>query len=94
MLHRVNGVTVEPTTLNCAEDRVVLAISMPVLPPTIVFIQKLRALTEHHCDFAKLIPGVRAVREQLDWARIETETADNDFAAAFLVLVNRLGLRD
>ncbi|CAM2878463.1 hypothetical protein BST27_16735 [Mycobacterium intermedium] len=94
VLYRVNGVTVTPTLLDCAEERVVLAISMPVLPPTMVFIQKLRALTEHHCDFTKLLPGARAVREQLDWDRIESETADNHFAAAFLLLAGRLGLKN
>lgn len=93
VLHRVNGTVVQPAALGDAEDRVVLAISMPVLPPTVVFIQRLRALTEHHCDFAKLIPGARAVREQLDWDRIAAETADNAFAVAFLVLVDRLSLR-
>ncbi|MCV7198666.1 nucleotidyltransferase family protein [Mycobacterium angelicum] len=93
VLHRVNGVIVEPADLDCAEDRVVQAISMPVLPPTTVFIQKLRALTEHYCDFAKLLPAARAVREQLDWDRISADTADNDFAVAFLVLADRLGLR-
>ncbi len=94
VLHRVNGAMVTPTMLDCAEQRVVLAISMPVLPPTTVFIQKLRALTEHYCDFTKLIPAARAIREQLDWDHIAGETADNDFAAAFLVLVDRLGLRN
>lgn len=93
VLHRVNGVIVEPTDLDCAEDRVVLAITMPVLPPTVVFIQRLRALTEHYCDFTRLIPAARAIREKLDWDRIEAETAHNDFAVAFLVLVERLGLR-
>ncbi|BDB45458.1 MULTISPECIES: nucleotidyltransferase family protein [Mycobacterium] len=94
VLHCVNGRTVTPQVLGAAEQRVVLAISMPVLPPTEVFIQKLRALTEHHCDFASLLPAARAVREKLDWPRIEAETADNAFAAAFLMLVERLGLRD
>lgn len=93
ILHRVNGVVVEPATLHCAEELVVLAISMPVLPPTTVFIQKLRALTEHHCDFTTLLPGARAVRERLDWAHIEAETADNHFAAAFLLVASRLGIR-
>src|SRR5262245_35988823 len=92
VLHRINGVAVEPTTLDCAEQRDVLAIGMPVLPPTMVFIQKLRALHEHHCDFAKLLPAARAVREQLDWDYIRSQTADNDYAAAFLVLADRLGL--
>jgi hypothetical protein len=93
VLHRVNGVPIEPATLDAAEDHVVLALSIPVLPPTVVLIQKLKSLTEHHCDFAKLLPAVRAIREQLDWDRIAAETADNDFAAAFLVLADRLGLR-
>jgi hypothetical protein len=94
VLHRVNGVIVEPSTLVGAQDRVVVAITMPVLPPTTVFIQQLRALTEHYCDFARLIPAARAVREQLDWDRIAADTAENHFAAAFLMLVDRLGLRE
>ncbi len=93
VLHRINGAVVVPGTLECAEERMVLAISMPVLPPSTVFIQKLRALTEHYCNFANLIPGARAVREQLDWDHIESQTTDNDFAVAFLVLAGRLGIR-
>ena len=93
VLHRVNGARVEAATLDCAEEHEVLAIRMPVLPPTIVLIQQLRALNERHCDFARLLPAVRAVRERLDWDRIEAQTADNDYAVAFLVLVTRLGLR-
>lgn len=92
VLHRINGERVEPAMLECAEQREVLAIGMPVLPPTMVVIQKLRALNEHHCDFARLLPPVRAVRERLDWRDIETSTATNDYAAAFLVLAGRLGL--
>ncbi|MDD4868319.1 MAG: hypothetical protein PHQ28_14760 [Mycobacterium sp.] len=92
VLHRINGRRVEPATLEFAEQRDVLAIAMPVLPPTMVIIQKLRALTEHRCGFAKLLPGVRAVREHLDWDLIGSETADNDYAVAFLVLARRLGL--
>jgi hypothetical protein len=53
---------------------------------------KLRSLSEHYCDFATLLPVVRAVREQLDWPRIRRDTADNDFAAAFLFLTDRLGI--
>ncbi|UXA08392.1 nucleotidyltransferase family protein [Mycobacterium sp. SMC-2] len=92
VLHRLNGVRVESATLDCAEQHDVLAIRMPVLPPTMVLIQQLRALGEHHCDFAKLLPAARAVREQLDWERVRQCTADNDYAVAFLVLADRLGL--
>lgn len=92
VLHRVNGVRVEPADLEDAEELDVLAIRMPVLPATTVLIQQLRAMTERHCDFAKLLPAVRAVRERIDWNRVRAETADNDFAVAFLVLIDRLGL--
>ncbi len=57
-----------------------------------MLVQKLRALNEHHCDFATLLPAVRAVPERLDWQRICAQTADNDYAVAFLVLAQRLGL--
>ncbi|ORA19431.1 nucleotidyltransferase [Mycobacterium arosiense] len=92
ILHRINGVPVDADTLERAEQRDVLAIRMPVLPPTMVLVQQLRSLGEHHCDFARLLPAVRAVRERLDWEAIRAQTADNDYAVAFLVLVERLGL--
>ncbi len=92
VLYRLNGETVVARTLDGAEQRDVLAIAMPVLPPTMVVIQKLRALHEHYCDFAKLLPAVRAVRERLDWDHIKKQTDGNDYAAVFLFLVERLGL--
>jgi Nucleotidyl transferase of unknown function (DUF2204) len=94
VLHRVNGTPVDADLLDKAEELAVLAITMPVLPPTTVMIQKLRALNEHYCDFAHLLPPVRAVREHLDWEVITAEVSDSPYAAAFLVLAQRLGLRD
>ena len=92
VLHRLNGVPVEKGTILTAEEYDVLAIRMRVLPPTEVMREKLNSLNEHHCDFASLLPAVRAVREQLDWEQIRAQTADNPFAAAFLVLAERLEL--
>ncbi|OBC10533.1 hypothetical protein A5784_36550 [Mycobacterium sp. 852013-50091_SCH5140682] len=92
VLHHVNGAAVDSAMLQAAEYRDVLAVRMPVLPPSTVMIQKLRALEEHYCDFTSLLPAVRATREVLDWDRIRKETADNDYAVAFLVLTERLGL--
>ena len=66
---------------------------IPVLQPTDVISTKLRALTERYCDFGELLPPVRAVREQLDWARLDAEAVDNPFAATFLDLAERLGIR-
>ena len=49
-------------------------------------------MTEHYCDFAGLLPVVRAVREQLDWPAIQRATEGHPFAEAFLVLLDRLGI--
>jgi hypothetical protein len=92
VLHRLNGVPVDTDTIRSAEVREVLAIAMPVLSPTHVVTEKLTSLNEHHCDFAALLPAVRAVREQVAWDKVRADTADNDFAAAFVVLTDRLGI--
>lgn len=92
VLHRLNGVPVRVETIATADRQQVLAVTMPVLAATDVMITSLRAMDEHYCDFATLLPGIRAVREQLDWERLAAAVADNDFAVAFLVLVTRLGI--
>jgi hypothetical protein len=94
VLHRHNGVPVDGAMLDAAEVQDVLAIAMPVLPPMYVVTQKLLSLNEHHCDFQPLLPAFRAVRERIDWPRLREATADNDFAVAFLVLADRLGISD
>ena len=92
VLHRLHGEPVDPDTLAGAERRQVLAVWMPVLTATHVITVKLLTMDEHYCDFGALLPVVRAVREQLDWPAIAKDTADNDFAVAFLVLAQRLGI--
>ena len=92
VLHAVNGVTVDADLVDGADRRDVLAIAMPVLSPTVVMTQKLKSLHEHHCNLGALLPVTRAVREQVDWSRVREATADNDFAAAFLFLADRLGI--
>ncbi len=92
VLHRLNGVPVQPATIRGADIIEVLAIAMPVLTPTHVVSEKLSSLNEHHCDFGALLPGVRAVRERVNWTHVREDTADNEFAAAFLFLTDRLGI--
>jgi hypothetical protein len=92
VLHRLGGIPVEHSLLDTAREYEVLGVRIPVLPPTPIMIAKLRSLSEHYCDFAALLPAVRAVREQLAWTEIREETQDNPFAEAFLLLVERLGL--
>jgi hypothetical protein len=57
-----------------------------------VMTHKLNALDEHYCDFSSLLPSARALREQVDWAHVRRQTDSNDFAAAFLFLLDRLGI--
>lgn len=92
VLHRLNGVPVDRRLVDAAEQYDVLGVRMRVLAPTCVVTEKLRALTEHHCNFEQLLPGVRAVRERVEWDTVRHATADNDFAVAFLVLADRLGI--
>jgi hypothetical protein len=92
VLHRLNGTPVRIEDIRDAGELEVLAIRMPVLSATTVVTEKLKSLNEHHCDFATFLPGVRAVREQVDWEAVRRDTAENDFAVAFLVLTDRLGI--
>lgn len=90
VLHQINRVPVDPSKIRQAAMRDVLAVCMPVLSPTEVILQKLRAMHEHHCDFEPLLLLVRAVREQLDWDLLRGETTNHPFADAFLLLCDRL----
>jgi hypothetical protein len=92
VLHRLNGVPVEAATVRSCEIRDVLAIGIRVVSPTDAVAEKLCSLNEHHCDFAALLPAVRAVRERVNWDHVRAAVADNDFAVAFLVLTDRLGI--
>ena len=94
VLHRLNGNQVSGELIDSADDFEVLGVRIPVLPATDIMITKLLSLSEHYCDFAALLPVVRAVREQLDWPRIEAATRENPFAAAFLFLLDRLAIAE
>ena len=65
---------------------------MPVLSATDLVAGKLLALSEHACDYGKVLPAARALREQVAWEDLGPRVADNPYAEAFLVLVRRLGV--
>jgi hypothetical protein len=73
-----------------ADEFEVLSVQMPVLSATELMVHKLAALDEHWCDFGRLLPVARALREQVDWKRVRLESSENDFAVAFLFLAERL----
>jgi hypothetical protein len=92
VLWRTCGVPVEQDLIDRAENMPVLSVHMPVLEATDILVTKLMALDEHYCDYGRLLPVARALREQVDWDRVRREVAGNDFAAVFLVLLDRLGI--
>jgi hypothetical protein len=94
VLHRLNGNPVPRELIASAEEFEVLGLRIPVLPATDIMTTKLLSLSEHYCDFAALLPVVRAVREQLDWTRIQSTVSGRPFAESFLLLVDRLGIAE
>ncbi|SNS70582.1 Uncharacterised nucleotidyltransferase [Geodermatophilus saharensis] len=94
VLWRTCGRPVEADLIDRAEDRPVLSVHMPVLAATDILVTKLMTLDEHYCDLSRLFPVARALREQVDWAVVRREVADNVFAVAFLELLGRLGVVD
>jgi hypothetical protein len=90
VLWRTCGSPVESDLIDRADVLPVLSVQMPVLTATDVVVTKLMALDEHDCDFARLLPVARALREQVDWAGVRRAAAENVFAAVFLELLDRL----
>jgi hypothetical protein len=92
LIHRINGEPVTQDVLTDAEELEVLSVLMPVLSSTELVVEKLRALDEHECDFGRLLPVARALREQVDWRSVRRAVTDNPYAETFLVLLGRLGV--
>jgi len=90
LIHRHSGGPADRAIVEDADVLEVLSVEMPVLSATEVVVQKMLALDEHYCDFGAMIPVVRALREQVDFARVRDETADSPFAVALLFLLERL----
>jgi hypothetical protein len=92
VIFRDAGIPAERAVVEDASELEVLSVSMPVLSATELVVQKMIAMDEHFCDFSKMLPVARSLREQVDWDRVRAETASNDFAAAFLYLLERLDI--
>jgi len=94
IIFRDSGTPATREVVEDADQIEVLSVQMPVLSGTELLVQKLKAVDEHSCDFTRLLPVARALREQVDWPRVQKETEENDFAAAFLFLLERLAIID
>jgi hypothetical protein len=94
IIHRDAGDPARREEVEDADEIEVLSVAMPVLSATRILIQRLSAIDEHTCDFSRQLPVARALREQVDWGRVRKETDGNDFAVAFLYLLELLSVID
>ena len=90
VLFRIAGEPVQQDLLERAVEVEVLSVRMPVLTATDLLVTKLLALNENACDFGKVLPSARALREQIDWQPVRERTAHNPYATAALFLLDRL----
>jgi hypothetical protein len=92
LIFRMAGRDVTAEMLDRAEELEVNSVAMPVLDATDLMAGLLNAFSHHHCNFGAVLPKARAMREQVDWDQVRERTAESDFAFAFLVLAERLGI--
>ncbi|NUW42352.1 nucleotidyltransferase [Nonomuraea rhodomycinica] len=92
LIFRISDRPITAELIERAEQMKASAVIVPVLEATDLVISWLMPLSEHACDYGALLPQVRALREQVDWQRVATVTADSPYAATFLTLLERLGV--
>lgn len=80
--------------LDAADEVRVDSVVMPVQSATDLLAAKLLVLNEHYCDFARLFPHVRALREQVDWPALHEVVGHSPFARSFLALCGELGIAE
>lgn len=90
VIFRTHGEPMTREVLAEVDPIEVESILMPVLSATVLMVHKLSALEEHACDFGRLLPVARAVREQVDWDTVRSGTQGSPYAEAFLFLLERL----
>jgi hypothetical protein len=72
------------------ESMAVLSMEMRVMALEDVLTTKLMALDEHSLRYEGLVQMARALREQIDWARVRAATGESPFARAFFVMLEGL----
>lgn len=92
VIHRAGSEPIDRARFEDVDQIEVESVLMPVQSTTVLMSDKLGALEEHACDFGRILPVARAVREQVDWAYVAEHTRDNPFAVAFLYLLDLLGI--
>lgn len=87
-----SGVAIDDESLGRADTLSVAAIATPVMALEDALVTMLCALDEHELDYSRLVAIARALREQIDWARLRTRTRGAPYAKAFFTLAEELGI--
>jgi hypothetical protein len=87
LIHRLPIGDVDEALLARCDDLSVDSVVMPVMCATDLLLSRMLAFSVHSCDFAPPLGFARALREQVDWARVRSEAKDDPFARAFLGLL-------
>jgi hypothetical protein len=92
LIYRPAGLVITRERLQACEQRSVLAMTVPVIGATDLLVTKLHSLTEQNADFSSTLQFARSLREQIDRTELERRVLDTPFGAAFLLLVDELGI--
>ncbi len=92
LIYWPKGLPIDDDVIARGDDLAVLSMQMRVMAIEDVLVTKLMAVSEQHLRYEGLLEIARAVREQVDWARVRTATAESPFARAFFVLLDGLGI--
>jgi predicted nucleotidyltransferase len=92
VIFRPGGLTIDDEILGRAEELSVMGVPMKVMAIDDVLATKLLTLNEHALDYEPLLAIARAVREQIDWDRVRSVTAESPYVKAFFTLVEELGV--
>jgi hypothetical protein len=86
------GLEITDEVLARGREHSICALRVRVMALEDVLTSKLLALDEHQLDLADLLQIARAIREQVDWDEVRGRTQHSPYAAAFLTLLERLGI--
>jgi hypothetical protein len=92
LIFRPSGLEITDEVLARADTISVMALGTPVMALEDALVTMLCALDEHSLDYTRLIAIARALREQIDFPRLQARTSDHPYANAFFTLAEELGL--
>lgn len=89
-----SGLEMTDEVIGRADTIALMAVATPVMALEDVLVTMVCALDEHTLDYSRLVAIARALREQIDWHRLQERTACSPYAEAFFTLVRSIGIAE